>query len=233
MQITPGFDFGVNEVPTQAKLQAMLSGMSITGIAIGQIATALVGSILGDTSASMPAQGWLRVDSINRVWVLDGTSNQTPIDRANWGGWETRQFWLGPKTDTWPFPAGQTNFPVSARHQLIWQTVNDSNATNIALQATVGAVTQMTALKQMDTGVSGSYVRVLGRGGCTGIVNSGGRFSHPDYINANQTLGATGYTMVRFPYTSIAPNAGLALQALFAPAGLGLLWQFGAYQAAQ
>ena len=69
MQIVPGYDFTVNEVPTRAKLEAMTAGMSLTGIDISQIATSLIGTKKGDTSTSLPSEGWLLHDQPGGLWV--------------------------------------------------------------------------------------------------------------------------------------------------------------------
>ncbi len=236
MRIIPGYDFTQFAVPTKATLQQMLSGASVTAIDITQINTALIGSVLGDTSASMPLEGWLRTDNLNCIWVKDQNGAQIRVDRASWGGWETRRLLLGAKADTFPYDSPARTYSLAARVEPLWITVNDTGPTNIVFEGSVGANTLMMNLKCLETALSGFPTRVLGRGGCIILVNTGGRFSHPDYMNANQTLGSTAYSMVRFPYTAIAPNGGVALQALpsFLGGGNGALaWSFGAYLAAQ
>lgn len=237
MTITPGYDFTINEVPTKAKFTAMLAGISLTAIDVVQISANLIGETIGDTSASMPLEGWLRVDPAGGIWVITASNVSEPaaqvkIDRANWGGWETLRFRCGVKTDTWPFPAGQTNFPINTRAQLSFATINDSNESNCVLSATVGGVTQMIAVKLLDTGVSGYRVRTLMRGAVPGLV-TGNFTDHPQSINSNQTQGATNYTYVGFPITSIAPNAGLGLQRPVSGTGIRLNWLYGAYMAEQ
>jgi hypothetical protein len=236
VQISPGYDFSVNEIPTNAKLQQMVAGMSITGIDIGQIDTTLIAEIIGPTSATMPVEGWLRVDALNRIWVRDANAKQVCLDRGNWGGWETVRMFAGKITgvgDTWPYGAGETSFPLSARFEPSWNTVNDTNATNLYLKPSVGANTQVVNLKALETGVSGSVMRVLGRGGSVGIIANANRSPAQgfwDHIPNVQTLGATNYTNVNHAITSIGPNQGVGL---VQGVGLMLMWQYGATYAEQ
>lgn len=92
MQITPGYNFEPNEVPTRAKLTLMVSGMQVRGIDIGQIATDLVGvKLTGDTQCSLPAEGWLMRSPQGTMWV-QSRHGRVPWWRGNWGGMEGKRF---------------------------------------------------------------------------------------------------------------------------------------------
>lgn len=85
MQITPGYNHEPNEVPTKAKLQLMTTGMVITGIDISQIATTLVGTKFGDTSVSLPAEGWFQISPQGMLWIKNRWG-RCPVYRPGWGG---------------------------------------------------------------------------------------------------------------------------------------------------
>lgn len=124
MQITPGYDFTVNEIPTRAKLETMTAGMSITGLDISQIDTTLIGIKSGDTTVSLPAEGWLWLDPSGGLWVKNrfGTVH---CWRGCWGGLECNRFPMGgnPVTGTFPYKVGEGGhvFPVATAH------TNESN----------------------------------------------------------------------------------------------------------
>jgi hypothetical protein len=89
-QITPGYDFQQNEVPTKETLQLMTAGMSITQIDISQISTALIGIKIDQTSPSLP-EGWLRMDPAGTLFVTSRWG-EVEIYRAGWGGMTTRRY---------------------------------------------------------------------------------------------------------------------------------------------
>lgn len=89
-QITPGYDFQQNEVPTKETLQLMTAGMSLTNVDISQISTSLIGIKIDQTSPSLP-EGWLRIGPSGTLFV---TSRWGEVDlyRAGWGGMCTRRY---------------------------------------------------------------------------------------------------------------------------------------------
>lgn len=90
-QITPGYDFGQNEIPTKETLQLMTAGISITQIDISQIATALIGIKIANTSPSLPAEGWMRVSPAGGLYVTTRWG-EVHLYRGCWGGMETRRY---------------------------------------------------------------------------------------------------------------------------------------------
>lgn len=92
MQITPGYNFEPNEVPTKAKLGLMTTGMQLRGIDISQINTNLIGyKTNGDTSVSLPGEGWLQVSPQGALWVKTRWG-RVMWYRAGWGGFETIRY---------------------------------------------------------------------------------------------------------------------------------------------
>lgn len=91
MQITPGYNFEPNEVPTRAKLGLMTTGMQVRGIDVSQIDANLIGSKNGDTSVSLPSEGWLQVSPQGALWVQTRWG-RVMWYRAGWGGFETIRY---------------------------------------------------------------------------------------------------------------------------------------------
>lgn len=126
MTITPGYDFTVNEVPTRLKLETMTAGMSITGIDISQIAATLIGIKKGDTSTSLPSEGWLLHDPPGGLWVLT-RHGRVHLWRGGWGGLECNRFPCSgnPVTGTYPYKVGEGG-------QVFLSATNHTNESNIA-----------------------------------------------------------------------------------------------------
>lgn len=92
MQITPGYDFEPNEVPTRAKLGLMTTGMQLRGVDITQIDATLIGFLTtGDTQASLPGEGWMMVSPQGALWVKNRWG-RVMWYRAGWGGFETNRY---------------------------------------------------------------------------------------------------------------------------------------------
>ena len=107
-QITPGYDFTVNEVPTKEKLELMTAGMSITQIDISQINTALIGVLVGSTNPSLP-EGWIRRGPSGSLFV-SSRWGEVEIYRAGWGGMCTRRYPLQANTG---LPQRRTMFTIT------------------------------------------------------------------------------------------------------------------------
>jgi hypothetical protein len=163
MKITPGYDFGVTEIPTKAKIQQMLSGGELTGIDISQINTGLIGLKTADSSVSLPAEGWMWVDVQGCVWV-QSRFGATKLWRGSWGGMETRRY---------PQGAPVTNPPINndrflyqcAGGQVGYKTGNPSGSTLASNVFFSAAQCSAERFKNLETGYSGGYTRTLLYGG--------------------------------------------------------------------
>lgn len=73
INIIPGYDFGVNEVPNRETLLRQARYMKISGIGLDQIDASLVGyksgTTSGTTSSSLPAPGWMWADPGGSLWI--------------------------------------------------------------------------------------------------------------------------------------------------------------------
>jgi hypothetical protein len=91
MTITPGYNFDTNEIPTKERLALMTAGMSITGIALSQISTALIGVLIGDTNSTSLAEGWIRRSPAGGLYVWSRWG-EVHLWRGAWGGMESRRY---------------------------------------------------------------------------------------------------------------------------------------------
>lgn len=221
MNITPGYDFTVNEVPTRGKLYQMVAGMSLTGIDLSQIDTNLVGIKLGDTATSLPEVGWMQVDGINCLWVkTEANITSSPggevdygrvkIFRGNWGGWETNRLKTENERDTFTYSAIDIG-----RHRGIIQVVpnNDTNPSNMFLRGKTGGSTDTHSVKNLETGLTGLHTRTLMRGGHVAITRWALRTGYPDYVGIFHSVGVTDYNTQAFPSINAtlgSKNRGMA-----------------------
>ena len=96
--ITPGYDFDVNEVPTAETLLLQATGLQITEVGIDSLDSAVVGIKSGDASAVTDS---LRVgDTVGTMWVspfgdiwVQEASGPVILNRIM-GGWETRRVFV-------------------------------------------------------------------------------------------------------------------------------------------
>ena len=99
VDITPGYDFGVNEIPTAANLLKQATGMQLTGIGISELDSALVAIKSGDVSAVTEALligdtvGTIWMSPLGDMWVQE-PSGPVILNRVH-GGWETRRIYVG------------------------------------------------------------------------------------------------------------------------------------------
>jgi hypothetical protein len=206
MRITPGYTFGTNEVPTRAKLENSLLGITLTGLSASQFPTDVRGLIITATSTpSMVAEGLLWRDGIGALWV---NSRWGPVKmfRANWGGWETRRVTVGALSGTLPQPVG-------AGYGRVYNPgVGDTVASNVIFQnmLTVGAPYHH--FFPLDTPVSGNYCRLLGRGANIVYHSSARAATAIDEIGEFQA-GATGVNNLAFPCAANAYRIGLLFKA--------------------
>ena len=92
ISITPGRDFGDNDIPTVATLREQAAGLVISGIPQSQVNSQLPNVQVNDsTSASnLPAEGWLWFDKLGNLW---GSTRMGHVQVKRYaGGWESVRF---------------------------------------------------------------------------------------------------------------------------------------------
>lgn len=202
LTIKPGYDFGVNEVPTRDTLLRQARKLQITGIGLSLIdATLIAQSIQSASSPSLPSEGWLWSDGAGNLWV-ETTNGQCRAHRAQ-GGWETRRYsWSGAATK--PGDPGQISGGANG------ETLAFASGNDVVAAMNNGAI--YNAYPE-DSAVSGGFTRMCGRGfldmdaaGTTDIVRqqvslmrtltSGNtwQFPHPNYktvVPTKKTYAAT------------------------------------------
>jgi len=162
MQITPGYDFGVNEIPTRAKLEAMTAGMSISGVDISQINVALVGiKYQAETTTSLPAEGWMAHNAQGGLWV-ESRYGRVQLWRGGWGGMETRRFPVAGFT-----VVGSLPYKIGEGGTFIAPATAHTAESNVSwkLNRQVDNNNQAVAMRALDTATSGSYIRLSLFGG--------------------------------------------------------------------
>ncbi len=183
MNIVPGYDFSVNEIPTRAKLGLMASGMSLTGISLDQIdGSVIVVTVTDGTQTSLPAIGWLWVDGRANIWGRTEFGNV--IVRKSEGGWESNRI---------PYAPGGTASVISIPGEIVqFSTLGpgNTNATSCRLSIVSGGsstggtwhvgVSQET-VPSGATDASPVYYRTVFRGST--------RFFAPEFTPPANTMG--------------------------------------------
>lgn len=217
MQITPGYDFGVNEVPTYAKFQLMINGMSITGIAEAQVSALLVTERFLDvtTSLSLAAEGFLNRDQRGRLWVKS-RNGMVQLYRAGWGGWESIRYPAFAAVDTYNYPINQMG-PIG---QLRSHTTDQTTESSVGYRP--GTSIGKFIAKNADTMVSGGFGRLVCYGGWGAEVLASKRIGNDRsdrsaaYIvrsaTATQDQEVTGFPAHTVNATGQARKQGLALR---------------------
>ena len=95
---TPGYDFGVNEIPTAANLLRQATGLQISGIDVTALDSAVVGLKSGDISnVTDSLQVGETVGTMwaapNGDWWVQEQSGPVVLNRIM-GGWETRRMFV-------------------------------------------------------------------------------------------------------------------------------------------
>jgi hypothetical protein len=228
MTIVPGYDFSVNEVPTNSKLTSMLGNISLTGIDLTQIDGSLV-MIRLETDTSMPAAGWLRTDTLGNLKgaQIGGTGSPLNVYRGNWGGWETQRYRIGEQHDTFISASGIG--PI-ARGIMDTVPTNDTNESNIYLRPRAGGGNDTYAWKALGGGVSGVHAQVVFRGGCMTMCLWSQRKGFPDYAGVQSGVGATALLPQPAPVQNavVAEARGLLSRSFGTdPGAPTLYWGFG------
>ncbi len=98
LTITPGLDFGVDELPTKLLLNRQAESLQINGITADKIEGDIIAIVFGDESgvsgADPPDQGWIWVDQQGHR-----TLGSPRFDARMWsahGGWESGRHNVGP-----------------------------------------------------------------------------------------------------------------------------------------
>lgn len=98
ISITPGYDFTVQEVPTELLFKRQAEDLKITGIPASQIEGTITAIVFGDTTgasgATPPAVGWIWVDSAGHrnLRVTEPNADVPRVDVRVWnahGGYES------------------------------------------------------------------------------------------------------------------------------------------------
>jgi hypothetical protein len=111
---------------------------------------------------------------------------------------------------------------------------NDTSESNCFCRPSIGLTSNQSKgqmLKYLDTGVSGSFCRLLGRGGMV-VLEMQARPDFPMYLQPDGAAGVT-WAVFGLPVTSITrvTSMGLALRPLLNQYSLG--WLFGAVSTEQ
>jgi hypothetical protein len=94
VEITPGYDFGLTEIPTKNKFLQAALGIDIGKIQFEDVDVSLVasygGEVSGSTGASLPGEGYLWTDPAGNTWIetVDGPVRLNRND----GGWESMRW---------------------------------------------------------------------------------------------------------------------------------------------
>jgi len=188
LSITPGYDFGVHEVPTRETLLRQARNMRVSGIGLDQIDASLVGiksgTSSGTTSASLPSPGWMWADPGGSLWV-ETDHGAVKLKRAG-GGFESVR-WAqsyapevspvhpGSPYNSTPADVNQTegvNLEAGASESVSMWDALFNNSDNGALSQSL-----MFNAETMASGVT--YPRLVGRG--ITVMHVNGTQSHYDF----------------------------------------------------
>jgi hypothetical protein len=168
--ITPGYDFGVNEIPTRDKFLAQAQGMSVGDISSDILDANFLTLLIGDTSGAsgglLTDQGQLWISPDGSVWGRTGRGD-VQVHRAE-GGWETNRI----------------NFVGDNHGEGAGWTMDDV-ATNVSLSGDPDALRYDTGAGidlfiTAETTHSGP-MRLTGRGVCRYVLESGKAVSESSF----------------------------------------------------
>jgi hypothetical protein len=187
IDITPGYDFGVTEVPTNAKLQLMLTAMQIANIPKSSLDTGLFGVeygwLTGSTMATLADEGAILYDLAGKIWVKTATG-VCNLRNPDMGGYETVRVRVGDPLEI------AINNPLSGNN---WYGRIESLASNELFNQvyyrTDVQTSQTIFTLQQHTTVSGNHIRILlcGTGRGTVLADSGS--FHRVNLTSNKTFG--------------------------------------------
>lgn len=150
VDIVPGYDFGVNEVPTVETMLRQANGLLITGITTGELDSAIAGIKSGDDSGTTDALrtsdgvGTLWVSQKGDIWVQE-QSGPVILNRIEYG-WETRRLLVEPDEQ-------------NEAHRRIGSTVQQDGIFGVweDLLRADGLFTRHTGTQRMKVSNAGSY----------------------------------------------------------------------------
>jgi hypothetical protein len=165
LTITPGYDFGVNEVPTNTKLKLMLDAMQIAGIPKGSVDSGLAGILYGwltgSTMATLPDEGSMLYDLNGRLFVKSATG-VVSLYQSGFGGYETvRVRCADPLEPTQNNPVGGVDNWYGRIESL---TAGNEDFDAVYYRVAASQSKTIFAMNQVTT-VSGERVRILLCGG--------------------------------------------------------------------
>lgn len=169
VDVTPGYDFSVNEVPTSANFLKQATGMQISGIGINELEAGVLGIKSGDISNVTDSLqvgetvGTMWISALGDIWVQE-QSGPVIMNRIM-GGWETRRAFCAP----------DSSFPnhINPGSAMQIETTGGNGLTEDTARAEVSTsrYTGTGALKCADSGsyednASGSFFGVLQQETC-------------------------------------------------------------------
>lgn len=164
MKITPGWDFGVNDVPTAEKLNQMAAGMKIENIPLSQLAGDLISLHTTNGSGVSLGEGGLWVNDLGELMV-NTRFGRLAVVRAN-GGWETRRYNI--RHDGTNLPVfGSIGNPFTGRyvvHNRPTSSQNEASDVYFIYDRDPAAGLVLSAVN-IDTAPSGGNARMCMRGG--------------------------------------------------------------------
>lgn len=226
--ITPGYDFQVNEIPTRAKLTAMLAGISLAAITRTQIDANIINAVYGDSGTSLPGEGWIWVDRTGNVWTTSRWG-LTKLRRTG-GGMSTMRFSSNVILDSYG------TFPVqnAAGRGFILNRLyasGDTNESNVHWHLSNNN-DDPPSLRNEETATSGLHTRWCLRGFFIVPLNSAaGTRGFPDLFHRNTVNGQQTFERQPIPVTNPTaadrPFFGIARRSNVPGANSAFAWLYG------
>ena len=182
LEIVPGYDFGLAELPTQEKFFLQARGVSITGLESINLADGISGILTGDESSSTNSIGsddigviW--VDQANDVWLRTATGPVRMV--KSMCGWESNRYY---NRDNPGFGQASRGYPLTTLNPEFGRALSDDFDRGPGVSE-IGSPTDVVNIQHQDltmnqgfanwydgifqeTTVSG-FMRWVGRGGTT------------------------------------------------------------------
>lgn len=224
MTIVPGYDFTVNEVPTQALFYQMVAGATITGVPLSQIDTSLIGIKLSDSSVSLPSEGWLWKDNLGCLWVKSRWGN-IRIYRGSYGGQETIRYQRGANVRApyyEPVNLEEPGFRI-VYDNTVYGGVSDTLPSSVRLRNDWPVLAEKGLYKGLESAASDAHVRV----------NLWGFVPVPVSIHAHNFPGLLTYsnthtyTVGSYPWSANSKTDGLLMRNLATPSASSMKWAWG------
>jgi len=224
MSITPGYDFGADEVPTQALFHRMLDSATLTGISITQIDTSLIGIKLSDSDVSLPSEGWIWADQLGCLWVKSRWGN-VRVFRGSYGGQETIRYQRGANTRA---PYREPVDIMEPGYRIVYDNTvyggaSDTTPSSVRLRNDWPVLGDKGLYKGLETGVSDAYVRVQ-LWGFTPLPIAGTTHNFPGVLTYSTDHE---YTPNSYPWSANSKTDGLVMRTIAAPSSSTMRWAWG------